>query len=110
MITCQHVFIVMEMGEITLNDLVLNKEPNIVDMDFIRLYWKQILLGVQFIHKNNIIHRDLKPNNFVLVKGVLKVIDFGISQKIPYGKTSIIVNIEVFFKTNILLCLNFAYR
>lgn len=49
-------------------------------------YWKQMLEAVQFIHeKGNLVHTDLKPANFLLAKGRLKLIDFGIAQKIPIG-------------------------
>lgn len=32
-------------------------------------------------------HLDLKPENFVLVKGCLKLIDLGISQRLPVDAT-----------------------
>jgi serine/threonine-protein kinase TTK/MPS1 len=37
---------------------------------------------VQIVHDHKIIHTDLKPANFVLVGGMLKIIDFGISHTI----------------------------
>ena len=46
---------------------------------------KKIILPFSFIeevHANNIIHADIKPANFVLVKGQLKIIDFGFAMKI----------------------------
>ena len=39
----------------------------------------QILLAVKAIHDAGIVHQDLKPANFVMVKGKLKLIDFGIA-------------------------------
>ena len=41
-----------------------------------------MLQCVQVLHDRQIIHTDLKPANFVLVKGLLKIIDFGISHEI----------------------------
>lgn len=52
----------------------------------IDLYWEQMLEAVQFVHeKGNLVHTDLKPANFLMAKGRLKLIDFGIAQKIPIG-------------------------
>lgn len=44
-------------------------------------FW-QMLECVQVCHDRGIIHTDLKPANFVLVRGALKIIDFGISHAI----------------------------
>ena len=41
-----------------------------------------LLLGLDYIHKNNIIHRDIKPENLVLdSKGYLRITDFGVAKK-----------------------------
>jgi len=44
---------------------------------------KQILSGLEFLHKYNIIHRDLKPGNILLSndKSCVKISDFGISKQ-----------------------------
>ncbi|KAF7204301.1 myosin light chain kinase, smooth muscle isoform X2 [Nothobranchius furzeri] len=45
-------------------------------------YMKQILEGMQYVHKQNIIHLDLKPENIVCVdpSGTrIKIIDFGLA-------------------------------
>lgn len=42
--------------------------------------FKQVALGMRFIHDNDIVHRDLKPENVLLSdKGVVKLTDFGVS-------------------------------
>lgn len=45
-----------------------------------------MLEAVHFTHEEgNIVHTDLKPANFLMANGRLKLIDFGIAQKIPVG-------------------------
>lgn len=45
-----------------------------------------ILLALQYIHKNHIIHRDLKPENLVFdSKGYLHLTDFGIAHEYHPG-------------------------
>lgn len=54
-------------------------EPNSVN------YMRQILEGVQYIHRKRIIHLDLKPENIVCVNGsgtLIKIIDFGLACKL----------------------------
>lgn len=48
-----------------------------------------MLEAVKVVHDAGIVHTDLKPANFVLVKGALKLIDFGIAKAIPSDTTNI---------------------
>jgi len=45
--------------------------------------------AVHVIHEEKIVHSDLKPANFVLVRGQLKLIDFGIANAIANDTTNI---------------------
>ena len=49
--------------------------------DHARIFFKQILEGLAFIHSLNICHRDLKPENILLdAQGCAKLSDFGLSK------------------------------
>jgi serine/threonine-protein kinase TTK/MPS1 len=48
-----------------------------------------MLQAVHIIHEEKIVHSDLKPANFVLVRGHLKLIDFGIANAIANDTTNI---------------------
>ncbi|XP_049849211.1 probable myosin light chain kinase DDB_G0279831 [Schistocerca gregaria] len=59
------------------------------DIEALRYYWKSMLMAVQIIHSHRIVHGDLKPANFVIVKGQLKLIDFGIAKAINHNTSNI---------------------
>ncbi|KAE8686726.1 Mitogen-activated protein kinase kinase kinase 2 [Hibiscus syriacus] len=49
----------------------------------IRMYTKQLLLGLEYLHKNRIVHRDIKGANILVDnKGCIKLADFGASKKV----------------------------
>ena len=48
-----------------------------------------MLQAVHVIHEEKIVHSDLKPANFVVVRGQLKLIDFGIANAIANDTTNI---------------------
>jgi serine/threonine protein kinase len=58
---------------------------------------QQILQAVNTIHEERIVHSDLKPANFLLVKGSLKLIDFGIAKAIMSDTTNIQRESQVLF-------------
>ncbi len=95
-----YLLMVMECGEIDLARLLHEQQKEPMNMVWIAYYWQQVrpykivlsytltdavfkmLQAVHVIHEEKIVHSDLKPANFVLVKGQLKLIDFGIANAI----------------------------
>ena len=52
-----------------------------------RKFFKQILEGVEYLHKLNIVHRDLKPENLLLdADNNIKIVDFGLSNLYSKGE------------------------
>ncbi|KAG9315652.1 kinase-like domain-containing protein [Chiua virens] len=84
-----HLMLVMECGEIDLAKLLQEQQREPLNMVWISYYWQQMLQAVHVIHEEKIVHSDLKPANFVLVRGQLKLIDFGIANAIANDTTNI---------------------
>ncbi|KAJ3079706.1 Serine/threonine kinase, partial [Quaeritorhiza haematococci] len=55
-----------------------------------KFYACEVLLAVEYFHKNNIIYRDLKLDNILMTpEGHIKVADYGICKEdMPYGSTT----------------------
>eukprot|EP01135_Chromosphaera_perkinsii_P005335 Nk52_evm16s343 gene=Nk52_evmTU16s343 len=52
---------------------------------------KQLVLGVEYLHRQNVVHRDLKPENILIDSGsdgkdIVKVCDFGLATTISKGQ------------------------
>ncbi|GMI82896.1 putative protein kinase 1 [Hibiscus trionum] len=90
-----YLYMVLEYGEIDLAHMLSQKwkemdsSDQTIDENWLRFYWQQILQAVNTIHEERIVHSDLKPANFLLVKGSLKLIDFGIAKAIMSDTTNI---------------------
>ncbi|KAM4042392.1 dual specificity protein kinase TTK isoform 2-T2 [Anomaloglossus baeobatrachus] len=92
-ITKEHIYMVMECGNIDLNTW-LRKKKTINPWER-KSYWKNMLEAVHTIHQHGIVHSDLKPANFLIVDGMLKLIDFGIANQIHPDVTSIVKDSQV---------------
>ncbi|XP_008322007.1 dual specificity protein kinase Ttk [Cynoglossus semilaevis] len=91
--TNSYIYMLMECGNLDLNTWLRNRKTvNPLDRKF---YWRNMLEAVHTIHKHGIVHSDLKPANFVIVNASLKLIDFGIANRIQPDVTSIMKDSQV---------------
>ena len=74
-------FIQMELCRNNLNNYLLERDK--IDYSKSLGIFKNICLGLNYIHNKKIIHRDIKPSNIMFDKnGIAKIGDFGMSLKL----------------------------
>lgn len=68
-----------------------------------RTYFRQIIDGLAYLHKNNIAHRDIKPENLLLDENYcIKLADFGNAEKFTADQGSMkIVGTPAYFSPEI---------
>ncbi|KAK6764113.1 hypothetical protein RB195_024433 [Necator americanus] len=101
--SAEHVFFVMEysMG----GDLMRHIHDDIFSEERSCFNAACVLLGLEFLHKNNIIYRDLKLDNLLLDKdGFVKLADFGLCKEGmgPCDKTSTFCGTPEFLAPEVL--------
>ncbi|KAG9295334.1 hypothetical protein G9A89_013363 [Geosiphon pyriformis] len=75
-------YMVFEMCEKgVLMDISIHKKSTPFSEEKLRRYFRDMILGFEYLHENEIVHRDIKPDNLLLSKDdVLKIVDFGVSE------------------------------
>ncbi|KAJ3230518.1 Calcium/calmodulin-dependent protein kinase kinase 1 [Chytriomyces hyalinus] len=67
--------------------IVVNQVVRPFSEDIARTYFRDVLSGMEFLHKNRIIHRDLKPENLLLtIEHRIQIADFGISHVFSHNE------------------------
>ena len=51
------------------------------DEEACRCWFRDLILGIEYLHAQGVVHRDIKPDNLLLTEDdVLKIVDFGVSE------------------------------
>ncbi|KAK2765942.1 hypothetical protein FQN54_007457 [Arachnomyces sp. PD_36] len=59
----------------------LEEKADPYDEERCRCWFRDLILGVEYLHAQGVVHRDIKPDNCLLTSDdVLKVVDFGVSE------------------------------
>lgn len=67
---------------------VIDRNPNGMPLEDVRVWFTGVAAGVAYLHDHGIVHRDLKPGNLFLDEGTVKVGDYGLSKFISCSRRS----------------------
>ena len=66
----------------------LDQRAEPYDDETCRCWFRDMILGIEYLHAQGIIHRDIKPDNCLVTNDdVLKIVDFGVSEMFEKDST-----------------------
>ncbi|OAG29695.1 cyclin-dependent kinase 12/13 [Nematocida displodere] len=70
-------------------DLLVIIKKGVLSQKLVSSYCRQILCGIEYLHRESILHRDIKPANILVSRSSeVKIIDFGLSREYVAGDMS----------------------
>ncbi|KAJ4928427.1 hypothetical protein JOQ06_016219 [Pogonophryne albipinna] len=87
--TATKLYLILELGDGgDMYDCIMKHEGGLTE-EVAKCYFAQIVHAISYCHRLHVVHRDLKPENVVFFEklGVVKLTDFGFSNRFQPGKT-----------------------
>uniref|UniRef100_A0A3B4X1U0 SNF-related serine/threonine-protein kinase n=1 Tax=Seriola lalandi dorsalis TaxID=1841481 RepID=A0A3B4X1U0_SERLL len=87
--TATKLYLILELGDGgDMYDCIMKHDGGLSE-EVAKCYFAQIVHGISYCHRLHVVHRDLKPENVVFFEkqGVVKLTDFGFSNRFQPGKT-----------------------
>ncbi|KAL6235471.1 hypothetical protein BDW75DRAFT_141759 [Aspergillus navahoensis] len=80
--TQDSLYMVMEMCKKgVVMKVTLEERADPYDDERCRCWFRDLILGIEYLHAQGIVHRDIKPDNCLITnEDVLKIVDFGVSE------------------------------
>lgn len=59
----------------------MEEQADPYDDESCRCWFRDLILGIEYLHAQGVVHRDIKPDNLLLTEDdILKIVDFGVSE------------------------------
>ncbi|KAM9737201.1 LOW QUALITY PROTEIN: SNF-related serine/threonine-protein kinase-like [Menidia menidia] len=87
--TASKLYLILELGDGgDMYDCIMRHDGGLSE-EVAKCYFAQIVHAISYCHRLHVVHRDLKPENVVFFQkqGVVKLTDFGFSNRFQPGKT-----------------------
>uniref|UniRef100_A0A3Q3BJC5 SNF-related serine/threonine-protein kinase n=1 Tax=Kryptolebias marmoratus TaxID=37003 RepID=A0A3Q3BJC5_KRYMA len=87
--TATKLYLILELGDGgDMYDCIMKHDGGLSE-EVAKCYFAQIVHAISYCHRLHVVHRDLKPENVVFFEkqGVVKLTDFGFSNRFQPGKT-----------------------
>ncbi|XP_029299339.1 SNF-related serine/threonine-protein kinase [Cottoperca gobio] len=87
--TATKLYLILELGDGgDMYDCIMKHDGGLTE-ELAKCYFAQIVHAISYCHRLHVVHRDLKPENVVFFEkqGVVKLTDFGFSNRFQPGKT-----------------------
>jgi len=106
--TDDQLWLVMEYcGAGSVTDLVKAKKGTSLPEEWIAYICREILKGLQHLHKNRVIHRDIKGQNVLLTENAdVKLVDFGVSAQLDktIGRRNTFIGTPYWMAPEVIAC------
>ncbi|MEO8270910.1 MAG: serine/threonine-protein kinase, partial [Aureliella sp.] len=76
----QQITIAMELADQSLRDRAAEYGEQGMPTSELLRHMFEAAEGIDFLHREHVVHRDIKPENLLLLKGHIKVADFGLAR------------------------------